>query len=88
MCLTIHLTTEEEWNMDLIPLNHSISSLITQYSILDTSLLQRNLLERLHDTVRLSRLAHKNSKSIKPEVMASMWNITLGNGKITIDTTS
>ena len=39
-CPTIHLTAEEGWNMDLIPLSHSISSITTQDSILDPYLLQ------------------------------------------------
>ena len=78
-CPTIHLAAEEEWNMDLILLSHSISSISTQNSVLDTYLLQSDLLERLHDNVQLSGPAHKNKKLIKPKGLASMWNITLDN---------
>ena len=63
--------------MDLIPLNHSVSSISTQNSVLDTYLLQRDLPECLHDIVQLSRLGNKNKNKIKSE-----------NAKRTIDTTS
>ena len=71
-CPTVHLTAEEGWNMDLIPLSHKVSSISTQDSILDTYLMQNDLLERLHETVQLSGVAHKSEKSIRPETLASM----------------
>ena len=58
--------------MDLIPLSHNISSLSNQDSILDTYLMQNDLLERLHNTIHLSGIAHKSDKSIRPENLASM----------------
>ena len=87
-CPTVHLTVEEVWNMDLITLSHKVSSLSTQDSILDNYLMQNELLERLHDIIHLSGIAHKSEKSIRPETLASMWNISLGNAKITIDNTT
>ena len=74
--------------MDLIPLSHKDSSLSTQGSILDNYLMQNDLLERLHDTIHLSGIAHKSEKLIRPETLASMWNIALENAKRTIDNTT
>ena len=87
-CPTVHLTAEEGWNMDLIPLSHNVSSLSNQDSILDTYLMQNDLLERLHDTIYLSGITHKSEKSIRPETLASMWNISLENARRTIDNTT
>ena len=74
--------------MDLIPLSHNVSSLSNQDSILDTYLMQHDLLERLHDTIHLSSITHKSEKYIGPETLASMLNISLENAKRTIDNTT
>jgi len=71
--------------MDLIPLSHKISLLLAQYSVLDTYLMKSDLIDCIHDTIQLSDLAHKSGKFIKPEVLASMWNISLENAIQKID---
>ena len=60
--------------MDLIPVSHNISLLSTQDSVLDTYLMNSDLLDHLHDTIQLDGLAHKSGNSIKPEILVSMWN--------------
>ena len=51
--------------MNLIPLSHSISSMSTQKIVPDTYVLQRDILERLHNTVQLSGIDHKHNKLIR-----------------------
>ena len=47
----IHLTTKEIWNVDLISLSHSISSLSKKDSIPNKSLPHNDLLEQLYDMI-------------------------------------
>ena len=86
-CPTIHLTAEEGWNMDLVPLSHHVSSYSSETE-LDAYLLKTDLLARLHDTIHLSGITHNNELSTKPEILASMWDISLENARRTIDNTT
>ena len=87
-CHHIHLTAEEGWDMNIIPLNHKISSLESEENILDSYLLHRDLLNRLHATVQLSGISHNNKASINPETLESMWNISIEDARRTIDATT
>ena len=71
-CHHIHLTAEEGWDMNITPLNHKISSLESEENILDSYLLHRDLLDRLHATVQLSSISRNNKASVNPKILASM----------------
>ena len=87
-CPHIHLTPEEGWEMNLIPLSHKVSSVQADEHIVDSFLLQRDLLDRLRDTIQLSGITHKNKSSLDAESLASKWNISIENARRTIDATT
>ena len=58
-CPHIHLTAEEGCYRILVPLSHNISYVIIDVSIVDSFLLQRDILECLRDTIKLIGITQK-----------------------------
>ena len=71
--------------MNLTPLIHKVSPVRIDEDILDSFLLQRDLLDCLRDTIQLSGITHKKKSSLNAESLASKWNISTENERRTID---
>ena len=71
--------------MNLIRLSHKVLSFRTDEDIVDSFLLQRDLLDHLRDTIQLSGTTHKNKSSLDAELLASKWNTSIKNARHTID---